>query len=201
MPLDGAISIIDQLKLARRVASGILQYHSTLWLAEDWSLRDLFFYNSELDLSDESFRSLHLDTDPFHRIGSAPNHHISAEFSMDGLEFEKCSKAVSMHDELKSNALLYGINNILLYKLGVALLEIGYWKELDPLDVVQVRQLANPKKQRSALCPRYLEIAQRCIQCGFGFGTDLEVTRLQNAVQDQVLGELEDLIRCMDIKD
>ena len=199
LPLEEIISEMDQLKLAQRVGSGILQYQSTSWLAEVWSLRDLWFFSSGPDVSDDTFRSLYLSKDLRNR---SKGKYSEKQFdcNMVSTAFGNDNAAVA-HNSLKSKALLFGIDNVLLYRLGVALLEIGYWMELDALDVVQVRSLADPKRQRPSLCPRYLAIAQICIKCSFGFGSDLEKVELQNAVQGQVIGELEELIGCMDIKD
>jgi hypothetical protein len=95
------------------------------------------------------------------------------------------------------------IRNMALYRLGVALLEIGFWKEFDSFDVTEIRQLADPKgtNRLRTVYPRYLEIAQRCLDCDFGYGTDLRKKSLQQSVYDKVINELDGMIAAMDISD
>ena len=51
------------------------------------------------------------------------------------------------------------------------------------------------------LGPRYQRIVQKCLQCNFGFGNDLETTNLQSAVYRGVVSELETMIDSLSIVD
>lgn len=200
-PRDETISPIDQLKLARRVASGVLQFHSTPWLKNDWGLRDLCFFGRETDVSDLNLQTLHLTGDvtstrPTRRID------LDGDLPMEGneplaLTVDYCEAQTTEDGALEYE--VYGIRNATLYRLGVALLEIGYWRKLNVADVVKNRQLANPRRGRRVVYPRYLEIAKRCLDCDFAFGTDLTKSSLLNAVQDRVLKELDTMIAAIDI--
>ena len=85
-----------------------------------------------------------------------------------------------------------------LFGLGVALLEIAHWKPLasmrsdyDSDDVLTARRLA---RQRTLLGGRYQDVVQKCLQCNFGYGTDLANLELQNAVYNSVVCPLEDIL-------
>jgi hypothetical protein len=121
---------------------------------------------------------------------------------MEELEYLAPSIISGHGQELGESALeyeKYGIRNPTLYRLGVALLEIGYWQNLNPANVAGVRQLVLPKRGSWKVYPRYLDVAKRCLDCDFAFGTDLSKKSLQTAVQDKVLRELDVMIAAMDI--
>jgi hypothetical protein len=190
--------MIDQLNLARRIVTGVLQYHSTHWLEDTWGLQDIWFFGTRTDVSDQALRTLHLAKELAHYTQTPPSSNNSI---MEGIEradtLTNCVSTTGVEDDM----LLYGIRNMTLYNLGVALLEIGYWQELDPRDVVRARKLADPKRLRPPLCPRYQEITRKCLECDFGFGKDLTNTSLRNAVYDRVVSELDDLIASMSISE
>jgi len=87
-----------------------------------------------------------------------------------------------------------GIRNMTIFNLGVALLQIGRWEVLDTDDVVRIRRAAS---KPSKLGPRYDELTQRCLNCDFGFGDDLEKPQLQCAVYESVVCELEHMVRLL----
>lgn len=78
-----------------------------------------------------------------------------------------------------------------MHSLGVALLQIGRWRYLDPEDVVQIRKLVG---QKSRLGPRYDDLTSKCLFCDFGFGADLDRPHLQAAIYENVICELEKMI-------
>lgn len=55
------VSIVDQLKLARSLVAAVLKFHSTPWLAQCLTLRDISLFQSSKDLS-KCLPTLHLDT-------------------------------------------------------------------------------------------------------------------------------------------
>ncbi|KAF9630130.1 hypothetical protein BFW01_g311 [Lasiodiplodia theobromae] len=94
----------------------------------------------------------------------------------------------------------YGIRNMTLAKLGLALLEIGHkkdissFKQLGPQqhDVISARILADGSY--TDLGPRYHRIARKCIDCNFSAEDDLDAEGLRNAVYTNVVCELEQMI-------
>jgi hypothetical protein len=71
-----------------------------------------------------------------------------------------------------------GIRNVVMYSLGVALLAIGRWEQVNYGDVERVRQLAS---QRYYLGLKYAEMTEKVIDCDFGRGKDLRRQQLQDA--------------------
>ncbi|KAK0718489.1 hypothetical protein B0T26DRAFT_713443 [Lasiosphaeria miniovina] len=98
-------------------------------------------------------------------------------------------------DEAK---LVHGIANVTMYNLGVALLAIGRWAAVDAGDVLSVRRMA---RLPSPLGPRYHDLTQRALDCDFGFGKDLARPKLQEAVYDGVLLELQSMISALSFDD
>lgn len=178
---DDVLEVEDQLKLAHKTALAILQYNETPWLVDRWRLSNMSYFGSRQTFDEAALKTLHLSSQ------------ISATGTLDnGLDMEDTEQAVS--DEIK-----YGINNLPLFFLGVALLEIAHWKPLEskmiPRDqedqVFTARRLA---MGRAPLGPEYQKIAQKCLQCNFGFGTNLNSKSLQTAVYNDVVCELEGMI-------
>jgi hypothetical protein len=179
---DDALIVEDQLKLAHKTALAILQYNDTPWLSERWRLGQLSYFGSQSNFDETALRTLHLSSQI-----STPNQPIT--IAMDGVE-----STTGVSDEIR-----YGINNLPLFFLGVALLEIAHWQPLEekmiPRDcsdqVYAARRLATG---RAPLGPEYQKIAQKCLQCNFGFGTKLNSKGLQAAVYNDVVCELEGMI-------
>ena len=200
-PQDETIDPIDQMKLARRVAAGLLQFHATPWISKTWSLTDLCFFTQESSVSDVDLRTLHINKNFVPRNRSQVTD-AGGDILMEGLEYLSPSIITAQNQQLKEDAFdyeTYGIRNPILYRLGVALLEIGYWIDLDPKNVAGVRELANRRRGPRRIYPRYREIARRCLDCDFSYGTDLSKTSLQSAVRDKVLRELDGMIAAIDI--
>ncbi|KAF1828669.1 hypothetical protein BDW02DRAFT_511784, partial [Decorospora gaudefroyi] len=179
---DDVLSVEDQLKLAHKSALAILQYNDTPWLAERWRLGQLSYFGSRDNFDETALRTLHLSSQI-----STPNQ--PSTIAMDGVESK-----TGVSDEIR-----YGINNLPLFFLGVALLEIAHWQPLEEKMVTRdcddpvyaARRLASG---RAPLGPEYQKIAQKCLQCNFGFGTKLNSKSLQTAVYNEVVCELGDMI-------
>lgn len=58
---EKSVSIVDQLKLARSLVAAVLKFHSTPWLAQYLTLRDISLFQSSKDFS-KCLPTLHLDT-------------------------------------------------------------------------------------------------------------------------------------------
>jgi hypothetical protein len=173
----------DQLRLAHRAALAILQYNDTPWFAARWRLGDLSYFGTHQKFDETTLKTLHLSSQI-----TSPTQNNSGTGAMEGIT------ETTVSDEIR-----YGINNLPLFFLGVALLEIAHWKPLEskmiPQDqkdqVFTARRLA---LGRAPLGPEYQRIAQKCLQCNFGFGTKLNSKSLQTAVYNDVVCELENMI-------
>jgi hypothetical protein len=184
--VDEIMETEDQLKLAHKTALAMLQYNHTPWLSERWRLGDLNYFGSKGTFDETAFKSLHLSSQI-----SAPQKPAPIPANMEGIQ----GPADAISEEMQ-----YGINNVTLFFLGVALLEIAYWKPIEdqmkPGDrnnqIFAARRIASSRP--SSLGPAYQKIAEKCLQCNFGFGTKLESKRLQTAIYNDVVCGLENLL-------
>jgi len=184
---EDVIAVEDQLRLAHKAALAILQYNNTPWLSERWGLHELSYFGNYSAFNETSLDTLHLSS----RITTPGQPTVIA---MDGIE-----TTAGLSDDIR-----YGINNLPLFFLGVALLEIAHWKPIeknmtdkdDKNQVYAARRLASG---RAPLGPAYQQIARKCLQCNFGVGTDLSKKTLQAAVYNDVVCELEDMIKQLSI--
>ncbi|KAI4605855.1 hypothetical protein J4E80_010388 [Alternaria sp. BMP 0032] len=188
--VDDSILVEDQLKLAHKAALAILQYGNTPWLSEEWQswrLHQLSYFGNYTNFNETSLETLHLSS----RIITPVQ---PAVIAMEGIK----PTAETSH-EIKD-----GINSLPLFFLGVALLEIAHWKPIeknmtgrdDNNQIYTARRLASG---RAPLGPVYQRIAKKCLQCNFGVGTDLGKNDLRAAVYNDVVCELEDMIKQLSI--
>lgn len=192
MPMDEALGqsahnrldIVSQLQLAHRLVSAVLKFNSTPWLKELWNVGDLAFFRQGDDLT-ESLQTLHFGVELTH---NAPGSEDTA------MEVE--SSASLVHLSIEDAQYKHGVRNVTLYSLGAALLAIGRWERVDYSDIEGVRRLAS---QRSYLGPVYQELTQKVLDCDFGYGKDLKKPRLQEAIYEMVVLELESMIASLDI--
>lgn len=188
MPVNKALQnlrTLHQLTLAHQLAVATLQYHSTSWLAQDWGLKDISYFDTTTQATSdqllEQLQSLHLSTQ------------FPSAASSDG------GPNLSDQEDIKY---YYGIRNLPLAKLGVALLEIGCQTAINildpastPHDVISARKLLrDPPQSIDHLGERYLKIAQKCIDCDFSCGDDLSSDDLRSAVYTEVICGLEGLV-------
>jgi hypothetical protein len=188
-PVESSLSVIDQLKLARNLVTAVLKFHSTPWLGHYFALNDLSIFQSTPDLS-TCLQTLHFGA------GFITSHcHDMSGSAMDSLDPEGHS---TLDAEAVENAKLqYGIRNLTLWCLGTILLQIGRWAAVDsPDDVLTIRKLSS---QAVTLGPRYQALTKRCLECDFGYGEDLSKPRLQQALHENVVCELSDMISSLDI--
>lgn len=184
---EEALTVVDQLKLAHKAALAILQFNGTPWLTHRWRLADVGYFGTCETVNEDVLKTLHLSS----QLSSGAKS-ISAD--MDGIE-----QTVQQFSE----ADYFGINNTTLFFLGVALLELAHWKPLealrteqDPNEIMTARRLAS---RPTPLGPRYQEVLRKCLQCNFGFGTDLNKKELQAAVYGDVVCQLEKMIKTLSI--
>jgi hypothetical protein len=178
------LDIVTQLRLAHRLVSAVLKFNATPWLDEMWNIEDLAFFRQGEDLI-ESLQTLHFDRDLCHKVpGSEDN----------AMEVESPTNLVHLSTE--DAQYKHGVRNVTLFSLGAALLAIGRWERVDHNDIEGIRRLAS---QRSYLGPVYQELTQKVLDCDFGYGKDLKKPRLQEAVYEKVVLELDSMIASLDI--
>jgi hypothetical protein len=178
------LDIVSQLRLAHRLVSAVLKFNSTPWLKELWNVGDLAFFRQGDDLA-ESLQTLHFGVELTHNAPSSEDTAMEVE-----------SPASLVHLSIEDAQYKHGVRNATLYSLGAALLAIGRWECVDHNDIEGIRRLAS---QRSYLGPVYQELTQKVLDCDFGYGKDLKKPRLQEAIYEMVILELESMIASLDI--
>ncbi|PVH91774.1 hypothetical protein DM02DRAFT_702922 [Periconia macrospinosa] len=149
------LQILHQLEMARKLATAVLQYHSTAWLCPDWNVNDISCSGNADHTSDEDInevlQTLHLST------------RFPPQSSIQVLR--------KPHDESQLKY-LYGIRNLTLAKLGVALLEIGCRKDITELDAdrtphraISARKILSGRPLLLALLGRkYIKLTRQCFR-------------------------------------
>ncbi|KAI8631337.1 hypothetical protein F5Y19DRAFT_27279 [Xylariaceae sp. FL1651] len=185
------LSILDQLTLARNVVSAVLKFHQTAWTNEYWTAKDLCFIRKGQSLS-KSLQTLHFSVP----INSQAIPEQSG--SMEGVEITLNPQIETASETLKETMLKYGVFNLTLFGLGVILLQIGRWAVVPDGDIENIRRLA---QEPARLGRRFKDLTLRCLCCDFGKGFSLGKPRLQEALYDDVICELSDMISVIDIED
>lgn len=182
-----SVDVGSKFKIAHRIATAVLQYHSTPWLRDDWRLKDLAYFGNLQGVSDESLRTLHL-TSCFNQSDQDPEWNSTrwgANLSPD-----------STYSSIESIHCQYGINNTVLFSLGVALLELAYHRPLEQMCDAQDPIVAARKQAMSGypLGLKYQRIVRQCLQCDFGMGSDMKEPELQSAIYGDVICSLEEMM-------
>ncbi|KAI4702902.1 hypothetical protein J4E81_001775 [Alternaria sp. BMP 2799] len=177
--------ILQKITLAQKLAEAVLQYHSTSWLPQAWTLQDVAYFTSPSH-ADASNMTNALDS--LHLSNRFPDHAPPNTESQQNML------------DLKHN---FGIRNLTLAKLGVALLDIcgqsvimapGLDGTPQPRDIIQARKLLDEQHHSiMTLGPRYLEVVRKCLYCDFSCNDDLHGEALQSAVYTEVVCTLEDM--------
>ena len=102
------ISIVDQLRIAHKLTTAVLQYNETPWLPNHWRLFDMKYLEMSVIMNITALRTLHLSLEIIRRSNNA---------QMDGIKLTK---------DAATSQTRQGISNSTLFCLGVALLEIAY---------------------------------------------------------------------------
>ncbi|KAF9634826.1 hypothetical protein BFW01_g5721 [Lasiodiplodia theobromae] len=188
------IPMLQQLQLAHMLATVVLRFHSTPWLAPDWHLKDLSVFGTTPNVDEDLlqlFKTLHLSV-------SFPETNACVE-QQEPLPGRNAGADQGSNQE-PTIAHLHGFRNMTLAHLGVALLEIGYKQEIarfrtsrEPHDVVTARRLLDGRP--TALGAAYQNIVRKCVDCDFALGKDLANEKLQSAVYSDVVCSLESMIK------
>ncbi|KAI1779027.1 hypothetical protein F4818DRAFT_455250 [Hypoxylon cercidicola] len=166
-PIHKFYDIRDQLELAKTMVSVVLKFHSTPWLDQWWTLKDMCYLNASNEMTDV------LNTIHF------------------GAVLGYSSQLDSSGDRQKEQPLRQDIKNANLYNLGVALLQIDRWKDIDSNAAVDIDKLA----AWSRFGPKYR------LHCNFGVDYDLAKPKLQSAAVEKVIGELDSMLAGLMIDD
>jgi hypothetical protein len=202
-PAETSVTLVDQLTLARSFAMAVLKFHSTPWLREYITIQDFSFFRFD-------------DADLSSCIQTA---HLAFDFVHTSLRegFPIPTEDMIANEAIEDAKLVHGVRNLTLWGLGTVMyvalktklicldsltvfrLQIGTWSTLDsPDDVVAVRRLA---QKVSMLGKRYRDLTKQCLECDFAFGDDLSKPRLQQAVYENVVCGLTEMIKTLDIEE
>ena len=190
-----------KLNLALRLVLAVLQYSPTPWLGPDWGLKDIFFLGSHMSGELDILDTLHVRA-MIQDAVTPPNTTCSTlgapTCTPRGIE-EAGLLTPSKSSRWDEEKLIYGVDEVALFNLGIALLEIGHWQPLESMrrpedinNVVAARRIA--KYGQYALTRGYMEIIKKCLRCDFGAGTELSSNRLVAAIHQQVVCPLRKLI-------
>ena len=183
----GGMPQFQRLRLAGCLALAVLQYHSTPWLSENWQSENVVFDDvMGQDLEHQSLLP-HLYT------VIAPGKH--KDNSVGEAKVSRTSLSVTSIAP-----------NMLLFKLGIMLLELAYgapfktlqkyednaaYSENDLNDFVTARRLADGVG--TSLGATFATIVKKCLRCDFGCGEDLDDPELQSRLYEDVFCKLKTL--------
>jgi len=202
--VGATVSIPDRIKIALRLVHTVLNFHNTPWLPDGWQLQDLSLpapLTNSLDIT-TILKSLHLAAEFNNRIIPLP------DSPMPDPSVSPSSEITANITEPTDLRVIYGVNNTVLFSLGVALLQIGHWKSLSSLQSVRHRKENEPpwliarrvlNSGQSPLGSKYQQIVEQCFQCNFGHGDDLEKPELQAAVYTDVVCKLEGMMKVLSV--
>lgn len=176
----------ERLRLARQLASAVLQFHATPLLKRTWRSDDVVFFGEAA--SPRSITSPHLNV----QVGK-PGKYSGSLLESSTLSAENIGF----------------IRNPYLFGLGVTLIELAYQAPLQSLR--EDRDLTNGQESKhtdffiadrlsksmgTSLGVNYAKIVRKCLGCDFGEGTtDLNDPGLQAVFYKDVVCELERLER------
>ncbi|KAM5342677.1 hypothetical protein ACJ41O_013643 [Fusarium nematophilum] len=176
--VDDSVRDPQRFWLASIVVKSALQHHNTPWWPESWTLDSLGFYEKCTGELADSLQTLHI-TAP---LGCA-----------DGVS-PRGGGGSSLHAlpaEAKKAMTRFGIRNLTLWCVGVALLQTGLWRPIPWDDHEQVRDSVASLERFSK---QYFEITDKLINCDFGAGARLQNPKLQNEIYRGVVCELDCII-------
>lgn len=173
----------ERLRLARQLASAVLQFHTTPMLKDSWRSDDVVFFGA--DAESTTLTSPHLNV----QVG-------------------KSNQIKSSENSTALDTNLF-VRNPYLFGLGIILIELARqaplstFRERSELSNTQESQFSDfviadrvSKSLGSSLGVSYAKVVRKCIGCDFGEGTtDLNDPGLQAVFYRDVVCELERLER------
>jgi hypothetical protein len=176
----------ERLRLARQLASAVLQFHATPLLKRNWRSDDVVFFGEST--APGSITSPHLNV----QVGKAST-----------------NESILLKSNAPSCEDIGFIRNPYLFGLGVTLIELAYQAPLRSLR--EDRDLTNGQENKhteffiadrlsksmgTSLGVNYAKVVRKCLGCDFGEGTtDLNDPGLQAVFYKDVVCELERLER------
>ena len=172
----------ERLRLAKDLATAVLQYHGTPWLKLTWRSEDVIFFEEFEGTSKNEVLDL-----------TVPHLNVKVK----GPDAEDPQAACILHN-IAPNSILFG--------LGVVLLEIAYSATLQSLqqpsdlcngsdnsisEFFTAKRLARSLGREMGMS--YSKIVKKLIQCDFGCGDDLNEPDLQAGYYRDVVCELDRL--------
>lgn len=175
---------LERVRLAKQLASAVLQFHDTPLLKRTWRSQDVVFFGNTVNATSQrqTLASPHLDV---------------------LIQGAKAVAAATTSTDF--NELL--VRNLYLFNLGVVLLEIAYQKPFAVLrdesgvtnvadgilrDFLVAKQLSEDVSAQ--LGSEYGDVVKKCLHCDFNTASgDLNDQVLQAAVYKEVVIKLEDL--------
>ena len=175
----------EKLRLAKSLATAVLQYHATPWLKISWRSEDIFFCDSDEDSIPKGKLLL-----------TAPHVNVKVNTPAGQLSQASTSKPRDF------------IRNPLLFGLGVLLIEIANSSTIQglqqPSDLEDGRENQHTeyhvakrlaKSLGREMGASYGKVVQKLLHCDFGCGADLNDPELQTRLHKDVVCELDELER------
>lgn len=171
----------ERLRLAKSLATAVLQYHATPWLKTSWRSDDIFFFGLDEDLVLERASAL-----------SKPHLNVKVK----GPNGQLSRSSTFPQQSIISNPVLFG--------LGIVLLEIAFSSTLRSLQQsddlgqeTEYTEFFTAKRLVGSIGREmgstYGTIVKKCLYCDFGCGDDLNDPKLQAGFYRDVFCELDTL--------
>lgn len=184
------LTVSEQVTLASRLALSTLELYKSPWLPSHWRIKDISSFAEPSSDSKAFLDRLHVTSG------------ISGASTPQPLPLES-HWAIANSSSPPDPVYLYAINNDTLFSLGIALLEIAHGKPLEDFRAASdPNLLCTAQRLVQRACPlgeRYRNLAQQCLRCDFGCGTELELRGLQDAVYTDVVGQLENVMAALSV--
>ena len=179
----GNIPQLHRLRIARSLVMAVLQFHATPWLTESWQSKNLFFNN----VNPENWQSCN------------PSPHLMVHVAAAN---EQAPEPTAIAQP--SLSLTAFVPNLMLFNLGIMLLELAYGVPF--LSLLKSTSIDALSDRRSAdyqaayhlannvgvfFGSGYAEVVRKCLRCDFGEGEDLNSSALQERLYEDVICRLE----------
>lgn len=169
---------VEKLRLARLLSLAVLRFHSTPWLSESWSSRDVCLFSQDGQAQQEPL------------LGSPC------------INTQLAQSDAHMHATRASEPSL--ATNKELFSLGIVLIELAHDAPFEVISQAENPKVGTNNQIEEFLTTRrlgesvhrklnmtYGRLVEKCLNCNFGVPTKLNNTELQKAVLIHVVNELD----------
>lgn len=175
----------EKLRLAKSLATAVLQYHATPWLKMPWRSEDIFFFDHDGQSLPKTKLSL-----------TAP--HVNVKVRGTDGQFSQTSTVAAQN--LVRNPLLFGLGIMLIEIANSSILQgLQQPSDLEGGQDNQYTEYHVAKRLAHSLGREmgasYGKIVQKLLYCDFGCGDDLNDPELQARIHKDVVCELDELER------